>query len=63
MENNCILCSCQTKQGIKILESFICTKCVDLVSKAEVENPNYKDILFKMKKIWAEDDKGQAAKN
>ncbi|WP_353893317.1 sigma factor G inhibitor Gin [Proteinivorax hydrogeniformans] len=61
MDKKCIICSFHKQKGMKILDSFICTRCINLISTTEVENPNYSDILNRMKKIWNCD--GQAAES
>ncbi len=49
---NCSVCKENTDLGINILQSFICNKCLDRISKTQVDDPEYENILLGIKRVW-----------
>ncbi|MFB4165078.1 sigma factor G inhibitor Gin [Alteribacillus sp. JSM 102045] len=47
----CILCEQEKKEGIHILEAFLCKECEREVVRMEPEDPAYADKIKKLRKI------------
>lgn len=49
---DCSICEASVEKGINILQSFICDSCLDKISKTQVDDPEYNNILTGIKKVW-----------
>ncbi len=48
----CIFCSKEKKEGINLLEAFICSPCERELINAPVAGDRYKYYLAKLKQVW-----------
>ncbi len=48
----CIFCGRGKKEGINVMEAFICTPCEKELIEAPVAGDKYKYYIIKLKKAW-----------
>ncbi|SDI11192.1 Inhibitor of sigma-G Gin [Alteribacillus persepolensis] len=47
----CVLCDQEKKEGIHILEAFLCKECERELVKLEPEHPTYAEKIKKLRKL------------
>jgi len=51
IEDSCIICSEQKREGIYLYTSFICTECEREIVQTETNEPGYKYYVEKLKAV------------
>lgn len=51
-EKICSLCNERRREGVGLLQGFICDGCLQQVSQVRVGDPDYLVIVEKLKKLW-----------
>jgi len=50
--NTCIVCGQEQKEGIMIVNAFICESCESEIVRTEVEDERYPHFVMQMRKLW-----------
>lgn len=50
--NTCIICERERKEGIMIVNAFVCEICESEMVKTEVEDERYPFFVNRMRKLW-----------
>ena len=48
----CIVCGQEQKEGILIVNAFICDSCESEIVRTEVEDDRYPHFVTQMRKLW-----------
>lgn len=48
----CVVCECQTAEGIRILSQFICADCEREMVGTEVDDELYEFFVVRLRAVW-----------
>lgn len=50
--SGCNICNRHNAEGIWLIGGFICSDCLDEISKTDVHDPRYTFFVRKLKELW-----------
>lgn len=54
-EGNCLFCSKQVRQGLRIFSVMLCAECEAMLLRTSPAEPGYLAFVEKLKTIWPDD--------
>lgn len=48
----CHICNLVCPEGVRLVEGYICSECLDEISGTDVGDPKYAFYIAKLKELW-----------